>query len=72
MSGTTTPKPCSLGTFIVENPNPAFVQPDTSEEEKGDEVTGHGGSGRMDEGKIEGIGETVTVTTTTVITRRKE
>jgi hypothetical protein len=48
------------------------VQPDTPEEEKDNEVTGHGGSARMDEGKIESIGETVKVTTTTVITRRKE
>jgi hypothetical protein len=72
MSGTSTPKPCSLGTFIAENPNPAVVQPDTPEEGKDNQVTGHGGSGRMDEGKGESFGETVTVTTTTVITRRKE
>lgn len=72
MSGTTTPKPCSLGTFIVENPNPAVVQPDTLEEGKKNEVSGHGGSGRMEEGKIESIGDTVKVTTTTMRTRRKE
>ena len=72
MSGTSTPKPCSLGTFIVENPNPAVVQPDTPEEEKDDEVTGRGGSGRSDNGRNESSEETVTITTTTVVTRRKE
>jgi hypothetical protein len=72
MSGTTTPKPCSLGTFIVGNPNPAVVQPDTPEGEKGNEVTGHGGSGRSDNGRTESSEETVTVSTTTVVTRRKE
>lgn len=40
MSGISTPKPCLLGTFIVENPNSAVVQPDTPEEEKDNEVTG--------------------------------
>jgi hypothetical protein len=72
MSGTTTPKPCSLGAFIVGNPDPAVVQPDTPEEEKGNEVTKRGGSGKSDNGRTESDEETVTITTTTVVTRRKE
>ncbi|KAH8635876.1 hypothetical protein IG631_07710 [Alternaria alternata] len=72
MSGTSTPKPCSPGTFIVENPNPAVVQPDTPEEEKGNEVTERGGSGRGDNGRTGSSEDTVTITTTTVVTRRKE
>lgn len=72
MSGTTTPEPCSLGAFIVENPNPAVVQPDTPEEEKSNEVTERGVSGKSDNGRIESGEETVTITTTTVVTRCKE
>jgi hypothetical protein len=72
MSGTTTPKPCSLGRFIVQNPNPAVVQPDTPEEENDDEVMERGVSGRGDNGRTGGSEETVTITTTTVVTRRRE
>jgi hypothetical protein len=71
MSGTTTPKPCSLGTFIVENPNPAVVQPDTPEEEKDNEVTERIGYGRGDNGRTGSSEDTVTITTTTVVARRK-
>jgi hypothetical protein len=48
------------------------VQPDTPEEEKDNEVTERGGSGRSDNGRTGSIEDTVTITTTTVVTRRKE
>jgi hypothetical protein len=72
MSETSTPEPCSLGTFIVENPNTAVVQPDTPEEEKDNEVIERGVSGKSDNGRSEGGEETVTITTTTVVIKRKD
>ena len=48
------------------------MQPDTPEEEKSNEVTERGVSGKSDNGRIESGEETVTITTTTVVTRCKE